>query len=302
MAWQWTRKADTYLGFDSLGRDQELIDCQEIDLQQWIGVILQERKVVIDGMEKLVAQYKAGQPIYGYIRAGSRRKSIVRIANKCITLKHASTKAVAGYGRHLMLQGPSAADPRLFVKYTIIHDTMFGGPVPKITAIGQRDQITTVYLTEFLEFNLGELEYEFDGRKSIKSNFKDQVDFQLLPGYQGPTDYQFAKAVSLTAEQKKAAAMANLLAHTPIDMFGNELAVGDMFAFSRRDELLFCRLVKVTDSGFIVGDDIMTKKQHRLQGETSASATKAGERNPALMKFVKDEVLSVKLMTEKLKN
>lgn len=296
----WSRQPDQILTFNSI--DQYGSVFSGIAGQHGKAVLdaIKGRAVVIQHMAKLVELHKAGQPVYGKIHNGARAGSIVRLSPSCITLRSASYAAskYAGRSKIQVVEGHPELTMVVQSEEDILSALLGSG------ALARRSELVRFHLTmtEWLDFGgVCNIVYEFDGRKPVKTAFKDQDGFEFLPDYTGPTEFVFTKAVSKSAEEKKAEALANLLPLVPKDMFGHELAVGDMFIYARRDELVIARLVKTNEYGYITAETLIGKKEVRLQGDVSATATKSGANNPALMKFDKNEVLSTKLMVEKLK-
>ena len=298
----WSRTPDDVLSFNSLGREHELSDGKND--QFYYQEALKGRKFVIDAMEKITEAFKRGDPVFGRINTGAREGSIVRIAPSCITLSYGTHAKSCGYNRVTKQQGPSQDDPRVWCRIEVMgQDRILAGLGLGNLANTHNTgaEFLTLYMTEYLDFDTSNLVYEFDGRKPVKSTYGDQQGFEFLPDYAGPTVFMFTKAAGKSPEQKRAEAAANLLPIVPLDMFGNKLAIGDMFIYSRRDHLVIGRLKRTTPSGYIVADTILDKKEVSLQGESSREAMLRGQNNAALLRFSKDEVLSTTLMMEKLK-
>jgi len=250
--------------------------------------VIANRQLLIQGMAKMVEDFKAGRPIYAKIHSGARAGSIAKIERDCLQLRNISS-VPKGPAYNIIRQGTLPTDPNIFIRES------------KSGFMGIREpNLLEIYMMEWIEQDGSKtLRYEFDGRKPVATNWGDQAGLEILPNHVGPTVYLFAKKPPKTEEEK--AKKVDLLPCVPLDMFGNELAIGDMFIYSRRDELVIARLKRTHTSGFITAETILDKKEVRLQGEVSSHATKTGQHNPALMKFDKNEVLSTKLMMEKLK-
>jgi len=272
------------------------------DIDTTVRDTLIQRKVVIDQMEKLVQLYKADQPIYARINSGARAGSIARIARSSISLVKVPSGDPSGY-RQIIKEGTLQTDPRIRIK--VMKD---GHSIDNIF-FGSDHTYLWIGLNEYLKFARGQdhhysggiLIYEFDGRKPVKTSFTDQSGLELLPDYQGPTVFEFARKDPVSAAEKARLAKENALAFTPIDRFGHELQVGDMFIYGKANDLIFGKLIKVSEKGIITCRDFMSNKETRLMAEDTVRCLKHGLRISALMRFDKDEVLSQKLMVEKLK-
>lgn len=255
-----------------------------------IKAVMTGRAVVIDGMTKMLASYKAGQPIYARITNGARAGSIARIVSKRFTVnRFKGLKST--YSEKITQTGTVTGHPDLWVCFS----------EDPYRSYGHRHQMR-MGMTEWLELPWVEGEmFEFDGRKTVKANYSDWNSLVFLPDHTGPTEYVFTRATNMSAEQKAAAALAANYCHTPLDMFGNEVALGDMIIYARVGELVIGRLTKVSENGFMIVETILDKRELRLQGSESSDCIVKRKNNPAVMKFDKNEVLSQKLMMEKLK-
>jgi hypothetical protein len=274
------------------------------DLKAEAEAHFERNRPAIEAMAKMVSRFKAGEPIYVKINEGTRAGSIARVHRKALVLHTLPLDGI----------GTGAIKSKANIINSYVSDD-FPNVVAKIGweadilasfvgSRGGRSPIFWVGFLEMLEFQCYHSAlYEFDGRKPVRTNYSDLNNLEVLLDYEGPTKFVFTRAESKSAEEKEEErrAKVNELAFTPIDKFGNELAVGDMFIFARSDELLFLKLKKVSQHGFIVGTDLITKREVSLQAKASIAATKGSIKNAALAKFSKDEILSQKLMMEKLK-
>jgi len=252
--------------------------------------VLKNRQLIVQGMIKLVAAYKARQPIYVQIHNGARAGSIAKISHKCLRL---NTPVVMSPDQitKIIQQGVLTSDPHIFIRET--NNNFYGIREPNKLLI---------CMAEWVMLNTGvDIQYEFDGRKPITTNWNDQQGLEVLPDYQGPTVYQFARKESKSKAEKDAEKAAQAYSHVPLDMFGNEVAIGDMIIYARSGELVIGRLMKVSPSAYLSVETIMDKKTVSLQGTESIDSILNKRNNPALMKFNKNENLSQKLMVEKLK-
>ncbi len=271
-------------------------------LDQCYKQALHDYLPAIEAMNKLVALYHAGNQIYVKITTGARAGSIARLNPGRVKLKTVSDKQVSddetrgGFSIQVLSTYSDPSRPNLIAKAYRRTDSLFGSRMTQV-CVGFKELIEIERSSDLPYF-------DFDGRNSVKANYDDVGYMEILPDYTGPTVFVFNRATSKSAADKAAEKKAKLseMAYTPIDMFGNKLAAGDLFIYSRRDELIIAKLLRVSASGYIVGKLIVEGREVSLQGEYSIGQTKNNRVNRALMKFDKNEILSQKLMMEKLKN
>jgi len=267
-----------------------------------ISDTIARRRVIIDQMEKLVKLYKANQPIYARIHSGARAGSIVRIARSSISLAKVKSGDPSPFGgRQAIQEGMLQSDPRILVKILKddnAFDTFMLGTYRTYLWVGFHEYLKFARGQDH-HYNGGILFYEFDGRKPVKTSFTDQSGLELLPDYQGPTVFEFARKDPVSAAEK--AMRVKALNFTPIDRFGHKLKVDDLFIYGKPNDLVFGRLVRVSEKGVISCKDFMTGAEVALMAEDTKRCVKKGLPISALMRFEKDEVLSQKLMVEKLK-
>lgn len=291
MLWSHTgEKPDLSIGVHSLDSGGMLYRGAYHDGEVVINTVLSGRSLVIDGMKKMLAAYQAGQPIYARITSGARAGSITRIVSSRFALK-GFTGLSSTYSERIIQTGTVKDRPDIWACFS----------EDQYRSFGHRKQLR-MGMVKWLDLPYTEYEmFEFDGRKTVKANYSDWESLEFLPDHAGSTEFVFTRAAQMTAAQKQAAAQSANYCHTPIDMFGKEIALGDMIIYARAGELVIGRLTKVTDSGYMVVETILDKRELRLQGSESSDCIVNRKINPAVMKFERDEVLSQKLMMEKLK-
>ena len=231
----------------------------------------------IAGAVLLKERYAKGLPIFVRINSGARTGSIARIDPAFIDT---TNPAYLYYNM-----------PDLFTDNTLIA-IVFGNGNHIKTHLNFSYMIV---VKDAIRLKLNEkFVYIFD-EKTVKTNFKDQEGLEFLPLYDGPT------VSCYTAKPKGAPKVEGPpFAHEPIDTFGHTLAIGDMFIHGRSNDLIFGYLEGVTPAGTLIYRSLFGKSGQRLQSSDLVACVRGGQPSRSLMKFSKGEVLSTRLMMEKL--
>lgn len=273
--------------------------------QNYAGLVkttLQYFRKAIDVMAKVVALAEAGKPLFVKINNGAREGSIARLDPSCYEIRTPSFE-----DKHMR------SNLSLVKRFLVPDDHRLTITIMKnkgdafdhfIQSNGQSWFEIHCQHSKVVAVNLySDKVFAFDDKKSVRCNWNDMVDLEWLPDYEGPTVSQFTRKANVSKEEKARIEREkrNEIAYTPIDKFGYKLGAGDMFVYGKADDLVLGILVKVTDSAVMVYKPILGGDEKRIMGTYTIESLKKGERIQALMRFEKDEVLSQKLMVEKLK-
>jgi len=255
------------------------------DLAAIFESTLAARKDQVAALLDLARQYLRQEPIYVRIEDGARKGSIAKLSREHLALKRKVPVDQHYTGRKVISSGESE-----------------DGLTAWYLESGWGSNVMTIHVARSLELSGHEGSFTWDDRpKSVMAQYNELHGMTVLPGYKGPTVYQFQRAPSLTKAEKAALAAANAIAIHPLDMFGQKLNMDDMFIYARRDELVIARLKKVSESGYITAQTILDSKMVKLQGQEAVRCIREKKPVMSLMRFERDENLSQKLMVEKLR-
>ena len=245
---------------------------EQLDVQEIVTNAYIQYQALISMAETLKDRHRQGLPIFVRINTGARAGSIAKIDPAFI-----NTNIPISFNHKT---------PQLFSDNTIVAVLTTGYDLRINCQLVVKDAIRVKLYQD--------LTYVFDDR-SVKTNFKDQEDLEFLPFYDGPTVFCFTKKPKSESKPD-----GPPFAHEPIDTFGHKLAIGDMFIHGRSNDLVFGILEGVTPAGVLIYRSLYGKSGQRLASSDLLSCVKAGQASRSLMKFTKGEVLSERLMMEKL--